>query len=205
METIKKCKSCNVVLVPTENWSAGVMRARSYICRTCLSERGKQHYKMHAERAAELQRIRLSQPETAKAAAELKSRYYAQNKDRWIDYRKTQKRKESTIAWHRAGRLVTWIRARAARKGWEFDLTRDWVETKLLAGRCEVSGIALELDKPDGYTLYPWAPSVDRIDSRKGYTQENCRIVVWAYNVAKAEWADSDVLKLAKALLESNK
>jgi hypothetical protein len=157
---------------------------------------------MHAERAADLQRIRLAKPDKAKANAELKSKYYAENKYRWTEYRRAQKRKETSNAWHRAGRLVTWIRARAARRGWEFDLTRDWVEEKLNAGRCEVTGIPLELDKPDGYALYPWAPSIDRIDSAKGYTQENCRMVVWAYNVAKAEWGDQDVLRMAKALVE---
>jgi hypothetical protein len=82
----------------------------------------------------------------------------------------------------------------------EFDLTREWAIEKM-AGVCEVTGLPFELDKPDGYRFYPWAPSVDRIDCKRGYTQDNCRLVVWIYNMAKSEWCDEDVLKMARALV----
>lgn len=198
--SLRTCRCCSEALDLGTNWTEGQARNRVYVCRRCVSERGKAHYKKHVDRAAELQRARMRDPGKAKAASELKSRYYAENKAKWAAYRDTQRTRLATSAWHRAGRLVTWVRSRAARNGWEFDLTREWAERKLSVGVCEVTGIAFQYDKPDGTQLFPWAPSIDRIDSAKGYSQDNCRMVVWIYNMAKARWSDDDVMRMARAL-----
>lgn len=194
------CKDCSAILKVGENWLEGQVRNRSYLCRTCVAARSRAHYALHSERAAELQRKRLSEPSKARAASELKSKYYAANRDKWESYRITQKSKESSDPWRRASRLLTWIRARAAKMGHEFDLTREWVGQRIEAGVCEVTGIPLELGKPPGSRFHPWAPSVDRIDSKLGYTQSNCRVVCWIYNMAKSEWSDEVVMTFAKAL-----
>lgn len=194
------CKDCSAILTPGENWSEGHVRNRSYLCRGCVSARGRAHYAKHSERAAELQRKRLADPVKAKAAADLKSKYYAENREKWAAYQVTQKAKESSDPWRRASRLLTWIRARAATTGREFDLTREWIAERLQAGVCEVTGIPLELSKPPGSRFHPWAPSVDRVDSKLGYTQGNCRVVCWIYNMAKSEWSDEVVMTFAKAL-----
>ena len=83
----------------------------------------------------------------------------------------------------------------------EFDLTREWAEEKIEAGVCEVTGLQFEYSKDGKDRFQPFIPSVDRIDSSKGYTQDNCRMVVWIYNMAKAEWSDDIVLRMAKALV----
>lgn len=194
------CRKCSVPLVLGENWTDGLARARSYICRTCLSANGKAHYAKHAERAAELQRQRLAVPSNKKAAAALKSAYYAANKEKWAEYRATHCERLQQDTFLRAGKLLTWIRARAAKSGREFDLTREWIAERLQAGVCEVTGIPMELSKPPGSRFHPWAPSVDRVDSKLGYTQGNCRVVCWIYNMAKSEWSDEVVVTFAKAL-----
>jgi hypothetical protein len=165
-----------------------------------VSEKGKAHYAKHAERAAELQRVRLAQPSKARAASELKSAYYAANREKWKEYGARYKARTQEDHLLRAGRLCTWIRTRAARCGMEFDLTREWIAERLAVGVCEVTGLPLELSKPPGSRFHPWAPSVDRIDSKKGYTQDNCRVVCWIYNMAKSEWSDEVVMTFAKAL-----
>jgi hypothetical protein len=88
----------------------------------------------------------------------------------------------------------------------EFDLTRAWILEKLEAGVCEITGIpfileATEEDRKGKFT-HPFSPSVDRIDSLRGYTKDNCQVVVWIYNRAKGEDDHEDILKLAKALVE---
>lgn len=195
------CRDCSIQLTLGENWTEGQQKSRSYLCRTCVSARGKRHYQIHADRAYELRRTRMKDPAKAAQASQLKSAYYAANKEKWTQYRKNQRVKERSDAWFRASRLLTWVRARAGRNGWEFDLTQEWVVEKLRAGHCEASGMPFSLADHDSFAIHPWAPSIDRIDSRSGYTQTNCRMVVWAYNVAKSEWGDAEVLKLARAIL----
>jgi hypothetical protein len=142
----------------------------------------------------------LKVPEASDADASAKQRYYLENKEKWLTYRETQKRKSDSLPWHRAGRLLVWIRARAGKMGCGFDLTHEWLAQRLEAGACEVTDIPLELSKPPGSRFHPWAPSVDRIDCKLGYTQDNCRVVCWIYNMAKSEWTDDVVMTFAKAL-----
>lgn len=197
---LSTCRQCNVLLVLGETWSEGQARNRNYLCRTCMSESGKAHYAKHAQRAAELQRARLAKPSKAREASELKSAYYAANREKWKQYRHNARQKLTTSVSHRAAKLLTWIRVRAARTGREFDLTSEWLLEKMQAGVCEVAGIRLDLGKDGDSRFNPWGPSIDRIDSARGYTQDNCRLVCWIYNMAKAEWSDEVVMTLAKAL-----
>ena len=45
-------------------------------------------------------------------------------------------------------------------------------------------------------------PSIDRINSKIGYTKENCQMVIFGYNSAKNMNAHEDVMRLAKALVK---
>lgn len=83
-----------------------------------------------------------------------------------------------------------------------FDLTTDWCLRKIAAGRCEVTGIEFDLVFRNN-SRSPWAPSIDRIEPSRGYVQDNCRVVVWAFNAAKQEWTDAEVLQLAKSIVGS--
>jgi hypothetical protein len=82
----------------------------------------------------------------------------------------------------------------------EYDLDRAWLIEHMSAGVCEVTGIPFELSNGDT-RVRPFSPSVDRIDSSKGYTKDNCRVVLTIYNTAKNEFSDADVLKMATALM----
>lgn len=199
--TIKRCKTCAIELVPGANWSLGLMKNRSYLCRSCNSAKGKAHYKAHADRAMELRRERMRDAEAAKKAAAVKSDYYRENRERWKTYHQNAKAKQRTDPWARASRLLTWIRARAAKTGRDFDLDIEWIGSRLEAGVCEVTGIPLELQLSKIGQIHPWGPSVDRKDSSLGYTKENCQIVCWAYNMAKSDWDHEVVKRLAEAIV----
>lgn len=100
------------------------------------------------------------------------------------------------------GRMLYDAKRRAKRYGYAFTLTRAWLEEKLAPMRCSVTGAALSVKSDDCATRYhPWSPSLDRVDSTKGYTPDNTRVVCTAYNVAKNEWSDADVLHMARSLV----
>lgn len=67
---------------------------------------------------------------------------------------------------------------------------------------CEATGIALTTEKHPTYRVHPFVPSIDRVHPAVGYTPENCRVVCFAYNMAKGEWDEAVVQAVARALLE---
>jgi hypothetical protein len=72
---------------------------------------------------------------------------------------------------------------RAKQKGLPFNLTREWMELKLIAGLCEVSGIPFQ-------DVGPASPSIDRVIPSRGYIQTNCRVVLWCINAAFGDWGE---------------
>lgn len=68
-------------------------------------------------------------------------------------------------------------------------------------GYCEVTGIALTFDRPDpSKRAAPFQPSIDRIDSSKGYSAANCRVVALAVNLAMREWGEAVIARIGKAI-----
>jgi hypothetical protein len=59
-----------------------------------------------------------------------------------------------------------------------------------------LSGIAFGLSEPRAWN----APSLDRIDSTKGYTRENTRVVLYALNVMANTWGPERILEIASAI-----
>ncbi len=76
---------------------------------------------------------------------------------------------------------------RAKRKGLSFNLTKAWLEEQLVDGRCQVTGIKFETLKRKGHFSNVYAPSVDRINPKKGYIKSNCQVILWGVNAAKRE------------------
>ena len=45
-----------------------------------------------------------------------------------------------------------------------------------------------------------FSASIDRIDAKKGYTKDNCRLILQAENMFKGTLCDADVLMIAGAI-----
>lgn len=97
-------------------------------------------------------------------------------------------------------------RKNARARGHEFMLTEDDVVELIVSsqGRCAVSGITLSTDRgelPAGKKMRrPWAPSIDRVDSTRGYVLGNCRIVCCAANYAMSQWGEEVLIEMAKSI-----
>lgn len=85
------------------------------------------------------------------------------------------------------------------------DLTIEWIEEKVARDECERTGIPFSDNLDLTASKDPFAPSLDRIDPAKGYTKDNVQVVCTIYNLAKSDWGDGPVIKMATALLSSER
>lgn len=104
----------------------------------------------------------------------------------------------------RAYNILATIKNRCKNKKLDFDLDLEWVLSRI-KNKCEVTGLKFVLyTVGQGYgTRHALAPSVDRIDPRKGYTKDNCRVVIWWFNCAKQRYSDIDLWHLCDLVVNS--
>jgi hypothetical protein len=99
----------------------------------------------------------------------------------------------------RARELLRAIGKRCRSKGHAFDLDIPWLSERL-SGRCELTGLPFDLSVAARRST-AFSPSVDRIVPANGYTKANCRVVLYALNVAMSDWGLAVTVDIAAALL----
>lgn len=72
------------------------------------------------------------------------------------------------------------------------------LEQRFALGKCEVSGIDLCHARKREWN----SASLDRIDSRGGYTYDNVRIIALSLNIAFNNWGEEKFAGIAAAWLE---
>jgi hypothetical protein len=73
-------------------------------------------------------------------------------------------------------------------------------------GYCAVSGLAFtDEHHNEAFVKTPFAPSLDRIDSSKGYVKGNVRLVCMAANFALNQWGDDVLRRLAHGVVEKER
>ena len=90
-------------------------------------------------------------------------------------------------------------KARAKKKGWDFNLKEEDI---LIPERCPVLGIPLELVAAKG--TRDNKPSLDRIDSSKGYIKGNVQVISWRANHLKTDGTLEEFEKLVRFLKDGN-
>lgn len=113
---------------------------------------------------------------------------------------KTKIRRFKSWRFNRATHLLSKIKQTAIRKGVPCDLTKDWLASRIAAGFCEMSGLPFDMDTPRG----PNSPSVDRINPRGGYTQANCRVVLWYLNRAMSNLGNVYAMMVFRAVVKKD-
>ena len=108
-------------------------------------------------------------------------------------FKKWATSKESDIEF-RAKRGWESKRAKCRKSGIQFDLTYGWYLEQLNRG-CAVTGLPFRFG-----SLSPFSPSVDRIDQTKGYTEDNCRMVLFAVNSLRGSGSDADMYLIAEKI-----
>lgn len=90
--------------------------------------------------------------------------------------------------------LLQTAKGRAKKKGWDFDLT---VEDITIPEVCPVLGIPLFV-RLGGKGKNDNNPSLDRIDSTKGYVKGNVQVISWRANNLKSDGTLDEFIKLVE-------
>jgi hypothetical protein len=94
--------------------------------------------------------------------------------------------------------MLSDAKRRAKSKGWDFDIT---IEDIVIPDICPVLGIPINRD--NNFQQRNNSPSLDRIDSSKGYVKGNVRVISWRANRLKND-ATLDELKRIVEYVERN-
>lgn len=97
--------------------------------------------------------------------------------------------------------LTSDAKQRAKTKGLTFSI--DWrdIQARIEAGACEVTGLPFDLlAAPKAWN----APSLDQIVPGAGYTPENTRVVLYAFNTMASTWGVPTILMIADAIRARN-
>lgn len=82
-------------------------------------------------------------------------------------------------------------KTRAKKKSLEYQFSPEAIEIFLIFQnhKCAVTGIDFDYTYDDEYQYRPFAPSLDRMDNKRGYTFDNVQIVCTIVNKARNEYS----------------
>lgn len=118
--------------------------------------------------------------------------WYAEKEPKY--YHSYRARQTSTKPWKY---LFNSRRHDAEKRNIVFSLTEEWAASRW-NNCCEITGIVFRQNGKRG--PHPFSPSIDRIDSTKGYTPDNARFILWGCNAIKGVGTDADMYEIAKAI-----
>lgn len=87
---------------------------------------------------------------------------------------------------------------RSLKKGGSLDLGTLELIAVRSGGRCEVSGLPFHLGPEN---RHPFQPSLDRIDSGKGYEPGNLRMVALSVNYCMSHWGERIFLQISASMM----
>lgn len=94
--------------------------------------------------------------------------------------------------------LLINAKSRAKKKNKPFNLTKEWAVEKY-TGQCELSGIKFK-NTTSVFDSNSFSASIDRIDPKIGYLQENCRFILNCLNSFKGTMSDEQMFEVLKRL-----
>ena len=127
---------------------------------------------------------------------------YSRTKEYARDYQKSYLSTETG----KLKKLVCRAKQLSRKKGLEFDLDNEFVVQlwEDQGGLCKRTGLPLDCTSGTLQVRNRLGPSLDRVDSEKGYTRDNVELVCAQYNVGKAAYSLEEFAEICRAFLENN-
>ena len=103
----------------------------------------------------------------------------------------------------RTYKLINRAKKRAIEKNMKFDISFDKIKKALDTGICELTGLPFDFNSTKKTQYNPYGPSIDRIDSQKGYVDCNIRVVLSAVNTALGQYGTDIMLPILKEMVKA--
>jgi len=162
-------------------------------CNTCEQELPLVEYSKNSANKDRLQ------SNCKKCDNEYQRKRRVENKEYSLDYQRKYQANRRKDFNYRLQMLLNASKQRASLKNREHTITLDDIKDLYpVDGKCPVFGFDLEFNS-QGFR--ETSPSIDRIDSTKGYTRDNIQIISWKANRLKA-YATVEDLELLVAFLK---
>jgi hypothetical protein len=193
----KKCPKCGEVKPPE-----GFSRGASW-CRACYCERAKAKYRNDAAHRERMRAYARADQQARRDDPELNEQMLARLRVKRETNRAWREETTAKILRRRSefvGRdLAIQARSRAARKKREYTITPDFVQRIWeQSPTCVYCGAVLAQAKG---CIAPTSPTIDRIDTTRGYTPDNVALACFRCNTLKRD-ATLDELKTLVANIE---
>lgn len=191
---MKTCKKCNKLKDTCEfHAHKHTKDGINSWCISCVKESSRLYYEANRDKVNA--RAKQWQKDNAEKARAKSNAWKAKNRDQ---ARQAEKEYRQTFN-GKAVNLTRSAKKRSIEFGWSFDLDKDFVIDLLTTTPvCPLLGIQLNLNS--GIGIQPDSPSLDRIDSTKGYTKDNVKIISWRANQIKSNSTLEEFLTIAQNL-----
>lgn len=189
---MKTCNKCGAAKPLNDFYSDATRKGGRYPnCKICHGEYTRARYRRTEEKAKRSERAKQLHASSQKFRDDAKRRgakFYSSVDGRARALLNNARKSPATVS------------------GKEFDITVDFIADLIKAGTCPMTGLLFDLTNDHqtltGRVKNPYAPSLDRIDSRRGYTKDNVRVVIWQYNLMKGELTDAEVKLMCEQVLK---
>ena len=103
----------------------------------------------------------------------------------------------------RAVQMLARSRNRAKESNIPHSIVLEDILSGVEAGFCQLTKLPFDLTPPNNASQNPYSPSIDRIDSLKGYTKDNIRIVLYSVNAALGQFGTEIMLPILKEMVKA--
>ena len=95
----------------------------------------------------------------------------------------------------------TALKTRSKTRDFKFDLTPEYIQMKFdeCEGKCAITKLPFSMEMGTKGKRNPYRPSVDRINSKKGYVKGNIQVVLAIVNTMKMDYTDDILHPVIKA------
>ena len=217
-QNTKKCSTCKERL-PFEQFckNARLKDGLNNRCRKCSADYDKAYQEKNKERrklykknynienAEKIREYNQGRKHITDAWRAENAEYLTEYRKKWWpEYAARQKALREVDLTARFDYLMKTRRSNAREKSLEFTIDIHFLAALYMKqnGRCALTDLPFDMKFSEDYRSAAFGPSIDRIDSRKGYTPDNVQIVCFIVNMAKSEYDQTAFDQMCRARVE---